>query len=98
VVHRVDGLNPNDLRELAIAVRQQGVSRVVLIGVSDSGGVSLVGAVGKDAGISAGDLVKDAARAVGGGGGGKGDVAVAGGKNVGGIDEAIRIAGEAIAR
>ncbi len=93
VVERVDGLSPNDLRELAIAVRQQpGVDTVVLVGVSDSGGVSLVGAVTPGSGKVAGNLIKDAAKAVGGGGGGKGDIATAGGKNVDGIDEALRIA------
>jgi alanyl-tRNA synthetase len=93
VVDRVDGLSPNDLRELAIAVRQQsGVHIVVLVGVSDSGGVSLVGAVTAESGKVAGNLIKDAAKAVGGGGGGKGDIATAGGKNIDGIDEALRIA------
>jgi alanyl-tRNA synthetase len=60
--------------------------------VSDTGGVSLVAAVTPAAGKVAGDLIKDAARAVGGGGGGKGDVATAGGKNPEGLDEALRIA------
>jgi alanyl-tRNA synthetase len=45
----------------------------------------------------AGDLIKDAAKAVGGGGGGKGDIATAGGKNPEGLDEALRIARGAIA-
>ncbi|MGA1185032.1 MAG: DHHA1 domain-containing protein, partial [Ilumatobacteraceae bacterium] len=35
------------------------------------------------------------AKAVGGGGGGKGDVATAGGKDPSGIDEALRLAREA---
>ena len=81
VVQRVDGLSPNDLRDLAIAVRQQpGVEKVVLGGVTDTGGVSLVAAVQASAGVQAGDLIRDAAKAVGGGGGGKGDIATAGGK------------------
>jgi alanyl-tRNA synthetase len=93
VVTRVDGLSPNDLRDLAVAVRQQpGIRVVVLGGVADSGGVGLAAAVTKDAGVQAGALVKDAARAVGGGGGGKGDVAVAGGKDPAGLDEALAIA------
>jgi len=93
VVQRIDGLAPGDLRELAIAVRQQpGIEIVVLVGVSDTGGVSLVGAVTSSSGKVAGDLIKDAARAVGGGGGGKGDVATAGGKHADGIDEALRLA------
>ena len=96
VVARVDGLVPGDLRELAIAVRQQaGVRAVVLAGVSDTGGVSLVSAVNPGSGLEAGALLKDAARAVGGGGGGKGDVATAGGKNPAGIDEALAIAARA---
>jgi alanyl-tRNA synthetase len=44
--------------------------------------------------VQAGELIKEAARSVGGGGGGKGDVATAGGKNPDGIDEALRIARE----
>ena len=43
----------------------------------------------------AADLIKTAARAVGGGGGGKGDIATAGGKDPSGLDEAMRIASEA---
>jgi alanyl-tRNA synthetase len=97
VVTRVDGLSPADLRELAVAVRQQGVDAVVLGGLSDTGGVSLVAAVTPASGKVAGDLIRDAAKAVGGGGGGKGDIATAGGKNPEGLDEALRIA-EAAAR
>lgn len=93
VVSRVDGMAPGDLRELAMAVRgQTGIRAVVLGGVTDTGGVSLVAAVSPDAGLQAGALIKDAARAVGGGGGGKGDVATAGGKNPAGLDEALAIA------
>jgi len=93
IVARVDGLSPTDLRDLAIAVRQQpGIEIAVLGGVTDSGGVSLVAAVTPASGRVAGDLIKDAAKAVGGGGGGKGDIATAGGKNPEGLDEALRIA------
>lgn len=95
VVARVDGIDPGDLRELALAVRQQGVRRVALLGETPTGGVSLAAAVGPDEGIPAANLIKDAARAVGGGGGGKGDVATAGGKDPSGLDEAMRIATEA---
>lgn len=70
-----------------------GVRRVVLGGLTPTGGVSLVAAVTSGQG-SAGDLIRDAAKAVGGGGGGKGDVATAGGKNPDGLDEALRIAAE----
>jgi alanyl-tRNA synthetase len=96
VVDRVDVDTPGDLRELALAVRQQGsLRRVVLVGATASGGVALVSAVGPDAGVEAAALIRDAAKAVGGGGGGKGDVATAGGKDPSGIDEALRLAREA---
>ena len=96
VIARVDGLAPGDLRDLAIAVRQQpGVEIAVLGGVTDAGGVALVAAVTPASGRVAGDLIKDAAKAVGGGGGGKGDIATAGGKNPEGLDEALRIAASA---
>jgi alanyl-tRNA synthetase len=96
VVTQVDGLAQADLKDLAVAVRQAGVPFVVLIGVSDTGGVALAAAVDKSTGVNAGDLVKDAARAVGGGGGGKGDVAVAGGKDPSGIDRALEAARSAV--
>ena len=93
VVERIDGLSANDLRDLALAVRQQSEIRaVVLVGETDSGGVSLVAATLPALKVNASDIIKDAARAVGGGGGGKGDVATAGGKNPAGIEEALGIA------
>jgi alanyl-tRNA synthetase len=93
VVARVDGLAPSDLRDLAIAVRQQGdVRAVVLGGVTDGDGVSLTAAVQPGGPLVAADLLRDAAKAVKGGGGGKGDVATAGGKDPGGLDEALGLA------
>lgn len=65
---------------------------VVLAGVNETGGVSIVSAVAPALGVQAADLIKDAARAVGGGGGGKGDIATAGGKDPGGIDSCLEIA------
>jgi alanyl-tRNA synthetase len=97
VTSRIDGMTANDLRELAIAIRQAGVAIVVLVGETDTGGAALVATVLADSGRNAGDLIKDAAKAVQGGGGGKGDIAVAGGKNPAGLDEALTIARAAIA-
>ncbi|MBJ7508110.1 MAG: alanine--tRNA ligase [Ilumatobacteraceae bacterium] len=93
VVARVDELSPGDLRELALAVRQQvGIRAVVLGGLTPEGGVSLVAAVTPTSGLSATALIKDAAKAVGGGGGGKGDIATAGGKLPENLPEALRLA------
>ena len=96
LVARVDGLQPGDLRELTLAVRQQsGIEAVVLGGLTPAGGVSLVAAVTSTFGGQAGDLIAQAAKAVGGGSGGRGDIATAGGKNPDGLDEALRLATEA---
>jgi alanyl-tRNA synthetase len=98
VVERVDGLAVNDLRELALTVRNvDGTEVVVLIGESPTGGVGIVAAVKPGLGIDAASLIRDAARAVGGGAGGRGDVATAGGKDPSGIDEALRVAAKTIA-
>ena len=90
VVARVDGLDPAALRELALAIRDQpGVDVVVLGGTPDDERVALVAAVGPDSGRNAGELIADAARTVGGGAGRQPDVATAGGKTPGRLDEAL---------
>ena len=97
VVTQVDQLDPGELRDLALAVRNQPeVHTVVIAGETPTGGVALIAAVPKDSKNPASLLLKDAAKAVGGGGGGKGDVAQAGGKNPAGIPEALAIAAAAI--
>ncbi|MCC5953070.1 MAG: alanine--tRNA ligase [Acidimicrobiia bacterium] len=97
VVARVDGLDRDDLRELALAVRDRdGVRGVVLGGLPDGGGVALVAAVRADEGLHAGDLIGAAAKAVGGGGGKGPDLAVAGGRNPDGLDEALDVARAAV--
>ena len=98
VLRRIDGLAPNDLRELAVAVRNApDVDVVVLAGETSTGGVSLAAAVTPGSPFEAAALIRDAAKAVGGGGGGKGDVATAGGKDPAGIDQALELAREAVA-
>jgi alanyl-tRNA synthetase len=98
VVTQVDGLEPAEVRELALAVRQQpNVHTVVLIGETPTGGVALVAAVPKDAKQPASVLLNEAAKAVGGGGGGKGDIATAGGKDPSGIQTALQLAAGAVA-
>jgi alanyl-tRNA synthetase len=93
VVARVDGHVADDLRQMAIAVRDRpDITAVVLIGSPDGSSVSLVAAADTAAGRNAGELIADAARAVKGGGGKNADLAVAGGKDPAGIDEALQLA------
>jgi alanyl-tRNA synthetase len=90
VVVRVDGTARDDLRQLALAVRQQPEVRAVVVGgVPEGGGVGLVAAVAKDSGFNAGELIADAARTVGGGGGKGPELAVAGGRDPSRLDEAL---------
>jgi alanyl-tRNA synthetase len=98
VVARVDGLSPNELRELAIAVRNApDIDIVVLASETPTGGAALAAAVTPGSPFDAAGLIRDAAKAVRGGGGGKGDVATAGGKDPAGIEQALELAREAIA-
>ena len=93
VVARVDGLDRDDLRSLAVAVRDQPeVRAVILIGEPAGGGVALVAAVAADSGFNAGELLAGSAREVGGGGGKAPDIAVAGGRNAEAIDAALDLA------
>ncbi|MET0149624.1 MAG: alanine--tRNA ligase [Acidimicrobiales bacterium] len=90
VVARVDGLDRDGLRDLAVAVRDSdGVRAVVIIGEPDGGGVGLVAAVTPDSGLNAGELIADAAKTVGGGGGKAPELAVAGGRDPAKIDDAL---------
>jgi alanyl-tRNA synthetase len=93
VVARVDGLDRDGVRDLAVAVRDTaGIRAVVLGSAPDSGGVALVAAVTPDSGLNAAELIADAAKAVKGGGGKSADLAVAGGKDPGALDAALDLA------
>jgi len=91
VVARLDGLDAEALRGMADAVRERLQSGVVCLGSATDGKVSLVSAVTKDltGRFHAGKLVQEVAKAVGGGGGGRPDLAQAGGKNAAGLDQAL---------
>lgn len=84
VVGRRDGLTPDQLRELAQAVRRRGPSVVVVAGSPEGSKASV--AVASDGTVDAGDTVRDLAALVGGGGGGSPELAVAGGRDVSGIE------------
>jgi alanyl-tRNA synthetase len=93
VVARRDGLSRERLRQLAIAVRDRpGQRAAVLIGIPDEGrGVALVAAVARGGDLVASELLREAAKVVGGGGGNDPEVAVAGGRDVARIDEALGV-------
>ncbi|HEY7073042.1 MAG TPA: DHHA1 domain-containing protein, partial [Acidimicrobiales bacterium] len=90
VVARVDGLAPNEVRDLAVAVREQpGIRGAVIGSAREDGGVALLAAVTKDSGLHAGELITEAKGTIGGGGGGKQELAQAGGSDASRLDEAL---------
>ena len=89
-VARVDGLERDDLRELALAVRDNPAIRAVVLGSAPpGGGAAIVSAVTADSGLHASELIAEAARLVKGGTGKNAELAVAGGKDPSALDEAL---------
>ena len=92
VVARRDGLDPDALRDLAQTTRTTAGLRAVVLGGSPDGTKASL-AVSADRsgtdGVHAGDLVKQVASFLGGGGGGSPEMAVAGGKDPSGVDRAL---------
>jgi len=97
---RVDGLVSQDARVLADSLRQTLGSGIVILGRAEGDKASILVAVTDDlkSKIGAGELVKELARIIGGGGGGRNDLAEAGGKDPSRLDEALTAGRDAIAR
>ena len=100
VIARMDGLEAGELREAWDAVRGKlngSEAACVLAAATPEGKVALV-AAGTDgavkAGFKAGDVIRKVAEHVGGRGGGRPNMAQAGGKDVEGIDAALAAARE----
>jgi alanyl-tRNA synthetase len=100
VTGRIDGLEADGLRAVADRLRERLGSGVVVVGSVMDGRVNLVAAVTKDLTrrFHAGKLVQEAARVVGGGGGGRPDLAQAGGKEPAKLDAALEGVYDAVAR
>ena len=95
----VDGVDMNGLRDLGDQLKEKLGDGVVVLASANEGKVSLMatatdGAMKK--GAHAGNLVKGIAGCVGGGGGGRPNMAQAGGKNPEGIKDALEKAAEVL--
>jgi alanyl-tRNA synthetase len=87
----------NHLRTMADELKNKLGSGVIILGAVNGEKVNLIAAVTKDLtskGLHAGKLVKAAAEICGGGGGGRPDMAQAGGKNPDKLAEALTSAEE----
>ena len=96
---KVSGVDMNGLRDLGDQLKGKLVEGVIVL-VSDLDGkvnlVSMATQEAMDKGAHAGNLLKGIAALVGGGGGGRPNMAQAGGKNPAGIDAAIAEAGKVL--
>ncbi|MGH9682110.1 MAG: alanine--tRNA ligase [Candidatus Acidiferrales bacterium] len=89
---KVAGFDRDALRQLSDTLRQKLGSGVVVLASDDDGKVALITAVTKDltARLHAGKIIQELAKLVGGSGGGRPDLAEAGGKDTSGIENALR--------
>jgi alanyl-tRNA synthetase len=98
LAQRVDGLEKAQMRELVDSLRGKLGSGVVVLGAAVDGKVSLIVGVTKDltSKVQAGKVVGLLAAKVGGKGGGRPDLAEAGGSDVGSLDAALSGAAEVV--
>jgi alanyl-tRNA synthetase len=91
LAHRADNLERPQMRTLVDQLRDKLGSGVVVVGSASNGNVSLIAGVTKDltGRIQAGKVVGAVAQKVGGKGGGRPDLAEAGGKNPEALDSAL---------
>jgi len=91
LIKRVEGMDPKTLRAFIDNSKNQLKSGVVVVGTANNGKVMLAAGVTKDLTdrFQAGAIIKEIAGIVGGSGGGRPDMAQAGGTKVDKIDEAL---------
>ncbi|RPA59124.1 alanine--tRNA ligase [Aerococcus agrisoli] len=101
IAQNVPNRSMDDLRKIADEWKQKASSDVLVLATSADEKANLLIAVSPkaiEAGVKAGDLIKQVAPKIGGGGGGRPDMAQAGGKNPAGIADALAFAKEIIAK
>ncbi len=91
IAAQVDGLDREALRQLVDALRKKIGSGVIVLAAAEDGKVALITGVTKDLipKVHAGKIVQELAKIVGGSGGGKPDLAEAGGKDTSAIQKAL---------
>ncbi len=98
-VGRGEGADQRSLLDLADRIKSRAGEAAVVLGGTGDGKVALVASFSKDVtdrGISASDVIREVAQIVGGGGGGRDNVAQAGGRDPSKLDEALSAARHAI--
>jgi alanyl-tRNA synthetase len=98
LVSRVDGVDAKQLRDITDQLKEKLGAAVIVLASAGEANVNLVASVSKELTkqYHAGNLIKELAGMVGGGGGGRPDFAQAGGKEPAKIDAALKRAEELI--
>jgi len=98
LISRVDNLDAKQLRDIADRLKEKLGSGVIVLASAGAANVNLVATVSKDLikRYHAGNIIKELAAMLGGGGGGRPDFAQAGGKDPGKITDALRRAEELV--
>ena len=95
VTEIMEGAAVDDLRKTADSLKRNMGSVAIVLGTNENGKVVLIASISKDLvqkGLHAGNLARDIAKIVGGGGGGHADMAQAGGQFPDKINEAFNLA------
>ncbi|AFS78346.1 alanyl-tRNA ligase AlaS [Gottschalkia acidurici 9a] len=99
ICKRIDDLNGDSLRQLGDKIKDKLGSVLIVLGSSKDDKVSFISMATKDLigkGIHAGNIIREVAKIAGGGGGGRPDMAQAGGKHVEKIDEALSVVSDIV--
>jgi alanyl-tRNA synthetase len=99
ITYKVNDLDMNSLRNLGDEIRNRLGTGVLVLASVLKDKISFVSMVTKDLnekGISAGNIIKEVSKATGGSGGGRPDMAQAGGKDIDKIESALALVPELI--
>ena len=98
IISQVDGVDARQLREIADKLKEKLGAAVIVLASAGPANVNLVASVGKDLTkqYHAGNIIKELAGMVGGGGGGRPDFAQAGGKDPAKVQAALQRAEELV--
>ena len=88
-----EGVEPNELKNIADEIRNKEDAILVILASKNGGGLNLLVAASKGLvkeGINSGNIVRNIAKALGGNGGGRPDMAMAGAKDVDKVNEVFQ--------
>lgn len=94
ITYKVNDLDMDSLRNLGDQIRDRMDSGIIVLGSVNQDKINFISMVTKDLiqkGYKAGDIIREVAKATGGGGGGRPDMAQAGGKDISKIVEALAL-------